>query len=57
VSEAAAIALPAIASRRRRWLRRYGLAAAGGAISWGGAGAVKTVTFSMQVTPAYAGIL
>ena len=32
MSEAAAIVLPAVASPRRRWLRRYGLAAAGAVI-------------------------
>jgi peptide/nickel transport system permease protein len=32
VSDAAAITLPAIASPRRRWLRRYGMAAFGGAL-------------------------
>jgi peptide/nickel transport system permease protein len=32
VSDAAAITLPAIASPRRRWLRRYGMAASGGGL-------------------------
>ena len=32
MSDAAAIALPAIASPARRWLRRYGMAAFGAAL-------------------------
>jgi ABC-type dipeptide/oligopeptide/nickel transport system permease subunit len=32
MSDAAAIVLPAVVSPRRRWLRRYGLAAAGAVV-------------------------